>query len=253
MDKYETINKEFDIFVSQFDRENININRKIVHSKRVANLMLQLAQKLQLTEEQKKIAYLIGILHDIGRFEQQAKYHSYDDTITIDHGSYGAKLLKDGLLKKFYQGNYEDCIIQAVRNHNQLTINENVQGENLLFCKMIRDTDKADIYYLLATNEIAFQPLDVGDTIISEKVKKEFYQNKAISRYDIVSKYDTVVLRLAIVFDIYYTDTMLLILNNDYLNQYLEHVLGTDDEKKELMKMKEHVTKYIVNKVANKK
>ena len=53
---------------------------------------------------------LIGLLHDIARFEQYTKYKTFRDSISIDHGDLGVEILfeekeieKYDLDKKYYQ------------------------------------------------------------------------------------------------------------------------------------------------------
>ena len=40
---------------------------------------------------------VIGLLHDIGRFEQEAQYHTFNDFKSMDHGDYGAEYLKNNI------------------------------------------------------------------------------------------------------------------------------------------------------------
>ena len=39
------------------------------------------------------IAWLTGLLHDVGRFEQQRVYGTFTDADSIDHAKYGARIL----------------------------------------------------------------------------------------------------------------------------------------------------------------
>ena len=88
----ELIKKIFDDYVKEFDNTNRDINYKYKHSYRVYKLSEQIAKMMNLSAEDVKLASVIGLLHDIGRFEQLKEFSSYND-VNLDHGEFGAKLL----------------------------------------------------------------------------------------------------------------------------------------------------------------
>ena len=50
----------------------------------VAEEARRIAKSLNLSEEEQDLAELIGLLHDIGRFEQWKWYGTYSDKLTMD-------------------------------------------------------------------------------------------------------------------------------------------------------------------------
>ena len=88
------------------------------------------------------------MLHDIGRFEQLRRFDTFNDSISIDHARFGADLLfLEGLMDKFDEERLNDELIEkAIRYHSLYRIPENVTERELLFCQIIRDADKVDIY-----------------------------------------------------------------------------------------------------------
>ena len=61
----------FTNFVKEnYDLEDELIELKYNHTKRVANLMILIASKMNLSTREIILAYLIGLFHDLGRFEQ---------------------------------------------------------------------------------------------------------------------------------------------------------------------------------------
>ena len=66
----ENAKKVFQKYVANFNPEDGRIRLKIEHILRVAEYSKKLAENLQLDEEKIKLAELIGIFHDIGRFKQ---------------------------------------------------------------------------------------------------------------------------------------------------------------------------------------
>ena len=90
----EKAKKEFEIFVQQYDLENEKIKRKFGHSFRVMEKAGQIAKSLSLPNEEIELSKLIGLLHDIGRFEQERIYKTFKDHESIDHGDLGVEILK---------------------------------------------------------------------------------------------------------------------------------------------------------------
>ena len=66
-------------YASAYDRENGMIDLKIVHTMEVARVMDQLTEKLKLNEKMRELAHVCAVFHDIGRFEQVRKYHTFLD------------------------------------------------------------------------------------------------------------------------------------------------------------------------------
>ena len=93
--------EEFEKYVNNYDLTKEKIILKKNHSIRVMNLCVKYAKKLGFNDEDISLAKVIGLLHDIGRFEQLKQYDSFEDEKTIDHASLGVKILFcDGLIEK---------------------------------------------------------------------------------------------------------------------------------------------------------
>ena len=123
-----------------------NLRYKKEHSLRVRDHMLTFGRDLQLDTNQMFLAEVIGLFHDVGRFEQYVKYHTFKDHRSEDHAELGLSVLER---EQIFSGRVseleKEIILTAIRNHNQRIIHENVGGNTLLFCKLIRDADKLDI------------------------------------------------------------------------------------------------------------
>ena len=65
--------KTFNIYVSKYNTEDEKIKLNIEHIQRVAKNENDIAENLNLSKEDIDLAWLIGLLHDIGRFEQVSR------------------------------------------------------------------------------------------------------------------------------------------------------------------------------------
>jgi len=196
----EKLENKFADFIKQYDQKKIMIDAKYHHSYRVAHLAEQIALFLKLSKEDVYLAYVIGLLHDIGRFKQITDYDSADDKY-IDHGDLGAYILfEEGLIFDFYQKEEHFSVIEkAIKNHNKKTIEKGCHKREELFIKIIRDADKLDIFYLTAEAEVTFWKQ--GDEI-SSSVWQNFIVEKPIDYHDVETFADQFLLVLAFVYDL---------------------------------------------------
>ena len=174
----EKAKKEFLKYTENYDLTNENINRKQGHSIRVMNISKQIATELNLTEEQIQIAALIGLLHDIARFEQYTQYQTYNDNRSFDHGDYGVEILDKDIRKYIETDKYDKIIKVAIKNHNKFEIEEGLNEEELLFSKLIRDADKIDILYETIWLFWKGEDKAINNTEVSTEVMEKFEQNK---------------------------------------------------------------------------
>ena len=109
--------KEFLEYIKNYDEDEVNINLKIYHSLRVMEISKQIAKNVCKDDEEVEIAALIGLLHDIARFEQVTIYKTFNDLRSIDHGDLGSKILqKDNYLRKYIDSSgYDEIILKAIK------------------------------------------------------------------------------------------------------------------------------------------
>ena len=229
------IQKAKDIFldyVKGYDINNGRIKLKMVHILNVAKNCKEIAENLKLNEEQIKLAYLIGLFHDIGRFEQVRIYNTFSDKDTgLDHGEYSLKVLYDDkLIEKFIDTNkYDDIIKKAVFYHNKAKIADDVKDDALMFSKIIRDADKIDIYRVINEEEMKdiFWYEEFNDLDISEKLMDEFERTHFISYKDIKNNADLILAFYGYVFDFNYEYCLKNISENRYLERFYQRIKDT--------------------------
>lgn len=143
----------FDNYVAGFygDDESVNANLKLkeAHSWRVCKEMKYLTKELGLTENQRRIADVIALFHDIGRFEQFIKYRTYCDHRSVNHCILGVKVLRREKLLEGVEEYEKELIEKAIEYHGLIEVPSGLEEEQLLFSKLIRDADKLDIFYVV--------------------------------------------------------------------------------------------------------
>ena len=124
---------EFIKYTQNYDLENENIERKQLHSLRVMDISNEIAKALNLEQEEIDLATLIGLLHDIARFEQYTQFKTYKDLESFDHGDFGAQILEKDIRKYVENKQFDEIIIKAVKNHNKFKIEEGLTKTEELY------------------------------------------------------------------------------------------------------------------------
>lgn len=219
--------KYFDEYIKKYNMEDPDISYKYYHSYRVMEVMETLAKKLNMPEKDIHLAKVIGLLHDIGRFEQDKLFDSFKDT-TMDHGDYGVIVLKETNLLDEVNIDKEDyeVVYKAIDNHNQFKINEGLTERELLYAKLIRDADKLDILYVLGSNK--FDRFVQGKGSVSKEMETDFFNCKPTSIKYIKSANDSIVLYLCYVYDLNFKVSYEILNQKKYYDKIYERLNDKD-------------------------
>ena len=246
--------EEFEKYVKPYGRDNVKICRKIEHSYRVIKVAEQIAKTLKLEEEDLELAKLIGLLHDIGRFEQIRIYDTFSDKDSIDHADLGVKILfEDGLIRKFIEDDkYDNIIYKAIKNHNKYAIEDGLDEKELLHAKIIRDADKTDIYEVyirdIESNENAIFNYDnISKEKISDKVLEAVKEHKLVDRYYTVNEADRYVAALAFIFDFNFKKGLELVKERQYITKLINRV-RTENNEEEMEVIERNILEYFKEK-----
>lgn len=147
----------FSSYVKKFYGEDMVVNQNIRlkenHTLKVAKHAKNIAKSLNLTEEEVNISEIIGLFHDIGRFEQFRRYKTFRDYISENHATLGIKILEENKILDELDDSRQKIIIKAISLHNTKELPSNLNEEESLYCKLIRDADKLDIFRVIIEYE----------------------------------------------------------------------------------------------------
>lgn len=246
----------FKKYVAKYDVNDPKIALKIAHTYRVMERARSLARSLELNPEDIELASLIGLLHDIGRFEQLKRYNSYFDNQTVDHAKLGLEVLyNDNFILEFVDDEkLQKIIYKAIFNHNKYKIEEDLEKRELMHAKIIRDADKIDIFntgliesfeaFICTSEEI------LENSTISEEVYQTFMENKSVLSSERKKPLDYWVSFLAMIFDLNYDYSYCYIYDRDYINKLIDRLDYRDFKTKEMMKkIKKCGNDFLKNKV----
>lgn len=108
------VTKAFSDYTAAYDASDSKIKLKIDHTYRVAALCERIAKSERMSQEDADLAWLLGMLHDIGRFEQLRKFGTFNDAESVDHAKLGADILfQEGKIRDYVTEEAEDFLISG--------------------------------------------------------------------------------------------------------------------------------------------
>lgn len=254
----ENAKKVFEEYASHFIVKDNKVNVKVKHTMGVMKVAGYIASELHLSEDDVELAKMIGLLHDIGRFEQAIKYDNFDDYNTMDHAEYGVKILfKDGMIRKFIDTDeYDEIIKKAIYNHNKFGIEKGLNERELLHAKIIRDADKTDNFEVKQYQD--FESLfksseqEVEKEKISAQVWNEFLQEQTIVSSHRVTNIDKWLSYIAWIYDYNFAPGLKYLKIHDCVNKVINRLdYKQEDTKLKMQYAKEKFEKYIDNRLNN--
>lgn len=184
----------FASYVNSYDLSNPRIALKLGHTKRVAGLCERIAGAIGMDEWDVGLAWLLGLLHDIGRFEQVRRYDSFDDAATVSHAALGVAALFDEpddrgrpLIRSFVETDAHDQLIRTtIASHSGLRLDAGLDPRTRRFCELLRDADKIDIVRVNCICPIediyGVSEAEMRASRLSPECVELFYQHRCLPR-----------------------------------------------------------------------
>lgn len=273
----ENVINAFAEYVRNYDPSDEKIKLKIDHTYRVAGLCQRIAESLGLSEPDVDIAWLLGMLHDIGRFEQIRRFGTFNDVQSVDHAEFGADLLfKEGLIRKFAEGYYEECELarsgneeaeqiiknnehhnkdtglleMAIRQHNKYRVKEDLTERQRMFCDILRDADKVDIFKVNADipMEIIYDVTteELKNGIITKEVLESFYKKKTVLKSVRKSAVDHIVGHISLLFELVYKESYRQAKEQGYVYKLLDFKSDVPEVNAEFDDMRKYVDEFLM-------
>lgn len=264
-------------YVRNYDPSDEKIKLKIDHTYRVAGLCQRIAESLGLSEPDVDIAWLLGMLHDIGRFEQIRRFGTFNDVQSVDHAEFGADLLfKEGLIRKFAEGYYEECELarsgneeaeqiiknnehhnkdtglleMAIRQHNKYRVKEDLTERQRMFCDILRDADKVDIFKVNADipMEIIYDVTteELKNGVITKEVLESFYKKETVLKSVRRSAVDHIVGHISLLFELVYKESYRQAKEQGYVYKLLDFKSDVPEVNAEFGDMRKYVDEFLM-------
>lgn len=235
-------------FVDQGIQQNINLKKG--HTMRVCKEILNIGAQLGLSDDELRLAEIIALLHDTGRFEQISRYQTFMDSKSVDHAELGIEILKHFDVLKPFDVSIKKLIYCSIKYHSKPLLPVVETEQCMFFCKLIRDADKLDILNVVTeyynrngkekNNSIV---LELPDTPgISNEVYRHLLNKNIVNIDHVTNLNDFKLLQAGWIFDINFQPTMDSIKKRRYI-ELIREVLPESKEIDEIFDLINSVLK----------
>lgn len=241
----------FTEYVSHYNGQDEKVRLKVEHTFRVSELCEEIAGFLSLSDEEVDLAWLTGLLHDVGRFEQLKNFGTFIDADSIDHAQYGADILfRQGRIRDYVESRQEDQLMEtAVRFHSAYRLPEGLDEKTERFCHILRDADKIDIYkvnvdfpleeiYNVTTQELV-------SCQVTEEVMQSFDEGHAVLRSLRKTPADNVVGHISMAHELVFPISQEIVAKQGYLKRLLDFQSENPKAREQFQYIRERMKEYL--------
>ena len=244
--------QQFEAYLDHYDRKDDKVRLKIIHTYGVIHCSRKICERMGLSQEDTDLAQLIGLLHDIGRFEQLRQFDSFWPE-TMDHASYGVELLfgTSRMIRKFVpEDKWDEVIRVAIAKHSDFALEGISDERKLMHARIIRDADKLDNCRVKLEDDFeAFLGVPaekVSSSVITRKVREDALAGRSILSSDRVTPMDYWVSYLVYFYDLNYRASLDIVEENDYVRRLIRRIPYLDPETDSVMgELERRLVKYV--------
>lgn len=241
----------FKAYTDAYDATDEKVKLKIDHTYRVADLCERIARAEGLDEGDIDLSWLLGMLHDVGRFEQLRRYGTFIDAESIDHAKLGADILfEEGKIRDYVSEADEDALIEmAIRVHNRYRIPEGLSARVAKLSHILRDADKIDI--LKVNVEVPLEEIynttaeELRNAEVSHAVMESFYEHKATLRAIRRTTVDHVVGHISLVYELVFPESLCIVKEQGYLDRLMNFETYNARTREQFAELREEMQRYL--------
>lgn len=246
----------FESYVKNYDIKDEKVKLKIEHTYRVCGLCEEIAKGSGFDEDEIEIAWLTGLLHDVGRFEQLRRYNTFVDAQSIDHAEFGADILfKENRIRDFVADASEDVLLEKViRCHSAYRVPKDYSEREKKFADLLRDADKIDILkvniivpleeiYNVTTHELK-------NCTVTEEVMQAFYEGHAVLRGLKKTPVDNVVGHISLVYELVYPVSTKIMYEQGCLEKLMDFRSELEETNRQFETIRQRMRQYVTDKLS---
>lgn len=240
----------FNSYVAGYDATNPRIALKVEHTLRVAELCERIARETGFTPAGVDLAWLCGLLHDIGRFEQLRRWDTFSDAASTSHAALGVEVLfggkgdaggakgggsamnAAGIIHRFIDPNdeLEEIIRAAVGFHSAYRLPEDLDVRMRALCDVVRDADKLDILRVACADSVETVLNATEDELlasdVSPAIEDAFFEHRTARYAERVTPVDYLVNLACFAFELVYPASLEIADEQEFIYRALERPFG---------------------------
>lgn len=236
----------FNSYVAAYDATNPRIALKVEHTLRVAELCERIAREAGFTPAGIDLAWLCGLLHDIGRFEQLRRWDTFSDAASTSHAALGVEVLfgsmddadvagdnanaldAAGIIHRFINPNneLEEIIRAAVGFHSDYRLPDDLDVRTHAICDVVRDADKLDILRVACSDTVETVLGTTEDELlasdVSPAIEDAFFEHRTARYAERVTPADYLVNLACFAFELVYPASLEIADEQEFIYRALE-------------------------------
>ena len=247
------VKNTFAEYVSHYNEKDEKVKLKIDHTYRVAELCDTIARSVKLSEKDIDLAWLCGMLHDIGRFEQIKNYGTFIDAESVDHALYGVKILfNEGKIYCYLENPSDelcDFLRKVISCHSAYRVPKEYDERTRMFANILRDADKIDI--LKVNVEVPLEEIynvtteELMNAEVTKEVMDSFGEGNAILRSLKKTPVDHVVGHISLVYELVYQISVKIVQEQGYLDKLMNFPSYNPRTRKQFEELRGMMQSYI--------
>ena len=227
------LNAAFEEYIIPFKSEpysnNPIIEKTLLHTGRVVENIMILADSLELSENEKHVAEITALFHDIGRLWLLLPENS-DSKIT-DHAEASIEYLKSSSVFSQLDESTQNIVTQVIKSHNKPDLPKKDGEAFLFYVKLLRDADKLDTWrstseYITRKGEKPLMAVELAlsdKPVVTASLCNTIIEGGIPNKSDILTFSDFVIFQMSWIFDLHFKKSF-QILNQ---KQYIRHLYDT--------------------------
>ncbi|GAB4487680.1 MAG: HD domain-containing protein [Thermodesulfovibrionales bacterium] len=224
-------------FLTDNPEDRRNIELKIFHTDRVFENAGRICAGEWLDPKTLLLARTAGLLHDVGRFPQYARFRTYQDSVSVNHGRLGADVLMEEHVLDPLDTEDRGTILDAVRFHNAFTCPDLADTARETIIRIVRDSDKLDIWKIFCDlddyaradrpSAAALGLPDLPD--YSEAAIRCLQEQRPVALSDLTTLNDLRLMQLSWIYDLNFPSSFRLLGEAGFIDRYASHLPGTGE------------------------
>lgn len=254
----------FRAYVEPYDITRQRVQLKADHTYHVARIACRIASEEGFPPEEVDLAWLCGLLHDIGRFEQLRRWDTFDDTRSASHAELGVDVLFEngahlgdsalarapelpsardeegaflahiqgkGSIRCFLDDDAEDARIRAaVAHHSGFRLPTSLDDRTRALCHIVRDADKIDILRTVCASPVetvlGISETELMHSPVSPEAMEAFYHHRTLRRDERTYPADYLVGLASFAFELVYPASMRIAVEQGHIYEPFEKPFG---------------------------
>jgi len=204
-----------------------HIRLKLDHSLRVLDNAKTIVEMEDIDDREGKLAVMAALYHDVGRFPQYARYGTFKDVDSMNHGRLGVLTLRELSLPGGLGPDDWRTVRAAVGLHNVMHLNPATAPTLKTITNIVRDADKIDIYPILlnhmdgseGTRDVVIHNLEDKPDRYSESVIDTILAGRSCGYGSLRYANDFLILIIGWIFDLHWPTSVTLFSKGDLLER----------------------------------